>query len=234
MTRLLLTYPDYVLQLALLLHDPIYHSNRTRSGASQPILLIPGFLVGDWTLWVMAGWLLRLGYTPYLSGIDWNVRTPERTGELLVRRLVYIVEATGRPVTIVGHSLGGLLARFLGAACPELVRHVVAVGSPLHDSPQAVHPFLHHAFRVLQRLRKAGGRIQSHWPTFVATASSPLPTGIGSTAIFSTQDEIVDWRACVDPQGDNYQVRGRHLGLVVNREVYRLLADILGLLPRMP
>jgi hypothetical protein len=57
---------------------------------------------------------------------------------------------------------------------------------------------------------------------------------VGFTAIFSTQDEIVDWRACVDPQGDNYQVSGRHLGLVVNREVYRLLADILGSLPRVP
>jgi len=83
-----MTYPDYVLQLALLLHDPIYHSSRTRSGASQPILLIPGFLVGDWTLWVMAGWLRRLGHTPYLSGIDWNVRAPERTGELLAHRLM--------------------------------------------------------------------------------------------------------------------------------------------------
>jgi len=223
-----MTYPDYVLQLALLLRDPIYRSSRMRSGASQPILLIPGFLVGDWTLWVMAGWLHRLGYTPYLSGIDWNVRAPERTGELLALRLTYIVEATGRPVVIVGHSLGGLLARFLGAACPELVRHVVAVGSPLHDSPHAVHPFLRRAFRVLQRLRKAGGKVPSDWPNFVATVSAPLPTGIGSTAIFSTQDEIVDWRACVDPQGDNYQVRGRHLGLVVNREVYRLLAEILG------
>jgi hypothetical protein len=30
----------------------------------------------------------------------------------------------------------------------------------------------------------------------------------------------VDWRACVDPQGNNYQVSGRHLGLVVNREAF--------------
>ena len=228
-----MTYPDYVLQLALLLSDPIYRNSRRRSGVSQPILLIPGFLVGDWTLWVMAGWLRRLEHTPYLSGMDWNVRAPERTGELLVHRLIYIVGATGRPVVIVGHSLGGLLARFLGTACPELVRHVITVGSPLHDSPHVVHPFLHRAFHILQSLRKAGGKVPSDWPNFVATASAPLPTGIGSTAIFSTQDEIVDWRACVDPQGDNYQVRGRHLGLVVNREVYRLLADILGFIPRM-
>jgi len=223
-----MTYPDYVLQLALLLRDPIYRGSRMRSGASQPILLIPGFLIGDWTLWVMAAWRRRLGYRPYLSGINWNVRAPEQTGGILAQRLVYILEATGNPVTIVRHSLGGLLARFLGTAYPELVRHVVAVGSPLHGSPHAVHPFLHRAFHVLQSLRKARGKVPADWPTFVATVSAPLPSSIRTTTIFSTQDEIVDWRACVDPQGDNYQVRGRHLGLVVNREVYRLLAEILG------
>jgi hypothetical protein len=50
---------------------------------------------------------------------------------------------------------------------------------------------------------------------------------MGFTAVFSKQDEVVDWHTCVDPQGANWQVSGRHLGLVVNREVYRIIADTL-------
>ena len=69
-----------------------------------------------------------MGYLPYLSRIDWNVRAPERTGELLARRLIYIVKETGTPVIMVGHSLGGMLARSLGSyfpavIFPEVVRH---------------------------------------------------------------------------------------------------------------
>ena len=232
------SYPDYLFQLSLLLRDPIYRGNNVPRGTGQPILLIPGFLVGDWTLWVMAGWLRRLGYRPYLSGIDWNVRAPEHTGELLARRLLYIVRETGGPVIMVGHSLGGMLARSLSSyfpalSSPEVVRHVVALGSPLRDSSQAAHPFIRLAFLALQRLGTVARRVPPDLTSFSEKVSAPLPAGVGFTAIFSTQDEIVDWRACIDPQGDNYRVSGGHLGLVVNREVYWLLATILGAMPQV-
>ncbi|HKA52048.1 MAG TPA: hypothetical protein VKJ47_00150, partial [Candidatus Binatia bacterium] len=89
--QLVTSYPDYLLQLSLLLRDPVYRGGDVPRGAGQPILLVPGFLVGDWTFGVMAGWLRRLGYRPYLSGIDWNVRAPEHTADLLAQRLGYIV-----------------------------------------------------------------------------------------------------------------------------------------------
>jgi pimeloyl-ACP methyl ester carboxylesterase len=233
--QLIPSYQDYLFQLSLLLRDPIYRGSNVQRGAGQPILLIPGFLAGDWTFGVMARWLRRLGYRPYLSGIDWNVRAPERTGELLAQRLSYIVREAGTPVIMVGHSLGGMLARALGShfptvIFPEVVRHVVALGSPIHNSAHATHPFIRLAFIALHSLRKAPADL----PGFIEKVSAPLPAGVGFTAIFSTRDEIVDWRACVDPQGNNYQVSGGHLGLIVNREVYRLLAHILGSRPKVP
>ena len=230
---MLTPYSDYLFQLSLLLRDPIYRGSNVPRGSGQPILLVPGFLVGDWTLWVMARWLRRLGYRPYLSGIDWNVRAPELTGELLAQRLNYIVKETGGPVIMVGHSLGGMLARSLGSYFPapnfsEVVRHVIALGSPIHMSSRTAHPFIQFAFLILQDLRRAARKAPSDLLSFSEKVSAPLPMGVGFTAIYSTQDEVVDWRACVDPRGDNYQVSGRHLGLVVNREVYRLLGNILG------
>jgi hypothetical protein len=50
---------------------------------------------------------------------------------------------------------------------------------------------------------------------------------VGLTSIFSKEDEVVDWRACLDPWGEGHEVSGRHMGLVVNREVYRILAQVL-------
>jgi len=228
MWKLTTSYPDYCYQLARLLCDPVYRGNGIPGGNGEPVLLVPGFLAGDWTLKIMAGWLSRIGYRPYLSGIACNVRDPHRTGELLAQRLPYIVGETGSPVIIVGHSLGGILARFLGAHFPQLIRHVVALGSPIRNLPQAAHPFVGLAFLASQVLRKeVMGEAPPNLFGFIQSVSSPLPQRVGFTAIFSKQDEIVDWHACLDPQGDNLEVSGRHVGLIVNPQVYRMLASVL-------
>jgi|RhiMethySRZTD1v2_1073278.scaffolds.fasta_scaffold233355_1 pimeloyl-ACP methyl ester carboxylesterase len=175
----------------------------------------------------MAGWLHRIGHRPYLSGIMWNIHAPERTSALLALRLTSIVEEVQSPIILIGHSLGGVLARFLGASAPQYVHHVVTIGSPLSDTPHAVHPMIRGAFLFLHRLRNPRGRISPAQSHFAATASAPLPPGVEGTAIFSRDDEIVDWRVCRDPHGTNYEVPGRHLGLVVNRAVYRHLTTVL-------
>jgi len=218
------SYLDYCYQFARLLSDPVYRGNGAPKGRGEPVLLIPGFFAGDWTLRVMAGWLSRIGYRPYLSGIDWNVGLPNRTAELLGWRLAYIIKETRSPVVVVGHSLGGLLARFLGAHFPESVRHVIALGAPIHSPLQALHPFIQLTLHTLQIL---WGSVDDLAPKFAESVSSPLPQRVGFTAIFSTEDELVDWRSCLDPQEDNREVSGGHLGLVVNREVYRTLATVL-------
>jgi len=50
----------------------------------------------------------------------------------------------------------------------------------------------------------------------------------------SYEDDVVDWRSCVDEGGSNFQVRGKHVGLTVNREVYRLIAEILARRANLP
>lgn len=231
--QLTTSYLDHSFQLSALLRDPVYRGTNVPRGKGEPILLIPGFLAGDWTLGVMAEWLGRIGYRPYLSGIDWNVGCPNKTGELLGWRLAYIIRETGSPVVVVGHSLGGLLARFLGAHFSGAIRHAVALGSPIHGSLGATPPFVRLVFRTLRTLWRLADNAPPECGTpqcacgFSQRVSSPLPQGVGFTAIFSKRDEVVDWHACLDPQGDNQEVSGRHLGLVVNREVYRILAGIL-------
>ena len=196
--QLTTSYFEYLSQLSALLGDPIYCGTQVPRGKGEPVLLIPGFLAGDWTLMVMAGWLGRIGYRPYLSGIDWNVSCPNKTKKLLAWRLAHIVKETGTPIVVVGHSLGGLLARFLGANFPKSVCHVVALGSPIYGPLRATRPFVQLAFRTLRGLLGAVGDSTPECGSsrcacgFIQGISSPLPQGVGFTAIFSKRDEVVD------------------------------------------
>jgi len=233
---LMTSYPDYLTQLARLLADPVYRGQGVVQGKGQPVLLIPGFLAGDWSLLRMAGWLNRLGYRSYFSGIDWNVDCPNTTATKLAWRLEQLTTESVGPLAVIGHSLGGLLARFLGTNFPVQVCHVIALGSPLEVStPEHVHPMVHAAFRLLTPLRQRGNPAfrwcgsPSCTCRFAKTAFARLPSGVTLTSIFSKQDAIVDGQASVDPEGENIAVSGGHFGLVVNREVYRAVASTLAI-----
>jgi pimeloyl-ACP methyl ester carboxylesterase len=234
--RLATAYPDYLYQLSSLLCSSVYHGRQVQRGNGQPVLLIPGFFTGDWMMTLMAGWLNRLGYQAYFSGINWNVDCPNFTSELLGWRLDQIAQETESPITVIGHSLGGMLARSLSVNFPEQVSHAIAIGSPI-DGTLRVNPLVPFTFRVLQSVRS---RRKATSPTcgsdkcscqFAQTVSAVLPEGRKFTSIFTKQDEVVDWRACIDPQGANLEVSGRHVSLVVNPAVYRLLADLLAAPP---
>jgi len=227
-------YPDYLYQIARLLRDPVHRGEGLPRGDGQAVLLIPGFLAGDWSLLRMAGWLNRLGYRAYFSGIDWNVDCPNATAMKLQWRLEQFTTETLGPLVVIGHSLGGLLARFLGVNFPTAIRHVIALGSPLDVSdPDRVHPAVQSAFQLLAPLRRRSSpEFRSCGsPTctcrFATTAFDTLPSSVTMTSIYSTEDEVVDWQASVITDGDNIAVSGGHLSLIVNRDVYRAVAETL-------
>ena len=182
----------------------------------------------------MSRWLARIGYRPYLSGIDWNIGCPNRKLERLKWRVEMIVRESARPPVIIGHSLGGLLAHSLAARFPALVGHVIGLGSPV----RVERAVLHAEFRSALGAWRALWNALTHAPSKCGTTDcscalndrlAPVSCAehYGYSAIFSRGDEVIDWRTCVDPHGDNYEVSGRHCSLIVNAQVYRLLAAIL-------
>ena len=74
---------DFAHNLSCLLCDPVFYGAGVPNGDGSPVLLIPGFFAGDWSLSTLARWLSRIGYRPYLSGIDWNVGCPDEKSERL-------------------------------------------------------------------------------------------------------------------------------------------------------
>ncbi|RNI19472.1 lipase family alpha/beta hydrolase [Flexivirga caeni] len=219
-------------EYAGLLTSPVWRGVGVRDGRDRPVLLIPGFLAGDVSLVVLANWLQRTGYRPKLSGIVWNVGCAERYLPPLRRRLCALAERAGEPVVLVGHSRGGLLANALAGLEPGLVAKVVTLGSPLTDNLD-VAPLTAAAVagaRWVETARDPGARSRhcltsgclcSYRDGTESAATGPVPL----TCVASEDDGIVRPQSCVLPGAKVRWVRGSHLGLATNAQVYRILAD---------
>ena len=52
----------FYLEFLRLIRDPVFRGVDVPPGLRSPVLLIPGFLAGDWTLRTQHDWLQRVGY----------------------------------------------------------------------------------------------------------------------------------------------------------------------------
>jgi triacylglycerol lipase len=218
-------------EMSALLRDPVFRGRGVPRGDGRPVLLIPGFLSGDWSLTVLSNWLTRIGYKPHLSGILFNVQDSESLLAGLRHRLVQIESAAGSRVSLVGHSRGGLLAKVLSQRRPQSVEQVITLGAPLADTTDLAL-VTRHAVDVVKTANEiAYGRRLSAEGRFAHDLR--LPPAVPTTSIYTRSDDVVNFRSCLRPDIPAISVWGSHNGLLVNPEVYRLLGRLLAR-PRRP
>src|SRR3954471_15588320 len=99
------------LEAAALVRDPIFRGDGVADGRGRPVLLIPGFLAGDGSLSMMAGWLKRPAYRPSRAGIMRNVNCAGVLLPRLEQPLEPLVDRQGKRAAVVGQSRGGTLAK---------------------------------------------------------------------------------------------------------------------------
>lgn len=217
--------PVGVREFAALARDPIMRGRGVPRGDGRAVLLIPGFLSGDWSMLIMSNWLQRLGYTPFMSGINFNIQHSEHLIAGLRKRLAVVrAEADGR-VSLVGHSRGGVLAKVLSSRVPDSVEQVIGLGSPFADQFD-VAPMTSVAVGVLRTAgRVAYGRTFNAEGRFAHELRQP--PAVPTTSIYTKSDDVVNFRSCLRPDIPAISVWGSHNGLVVNPEVYRLLGRLL-------
>ena len=217
--------PLAVRELSALLRDPVFRGRGIPKGDGRPVLLIPGFLSGDWALQVLHNWLGRAGYKSHLSGILLNVQHSERVLPALGQKVAAIQKESGMRVSLVGHSLGGLMAKVLSQRKPDRIEQVVALGSPLANWTD-VRALTQTAVGVVKtgnelvygRRLAAEGRF---------TYDLKLAPAVPTTSIYTPTDDVVNFRSCLRPDIPALPVWGSHNGLLVNPEVYRLLGRLL-------
>jgi triacylglycerol lipase len=218
----------------LLLHaSPVYYGLGIPRGDGSAVVVIPGFLGSDFYLSHLHAWLGRVGYRAYLSGIGLNAECPN----LLIRhRLTETVdralkESGGRKLHLIGHSLGGIIARSVAAQRPDKVASVTTLGSPFRGT--VAHQSVLRAAATVRNhiLKDHGHAVLPDCYTarcmcdFVCSLKCEIPDHIAQTAIFTKDDGVVDWRYCVTGDADvDFEVPGTHIGLVYNASVYNVLA----------
>ena len=208
-----------------LLHDPVFAGVGVPAGRGRPVLLIPGFLGGDASLQVLQGWLRRASYRPDTSGISFNIQRSDALVAALAMRARELRTRSGQAVTVVGHSRGGLLGKVLADRYPDLFEQVITLGSPLAD-PYDVHPLTLAAAQVVYVLN-ARDRKERQLTERQFLADLAAPPRVPVTSLYSRSDGVVNWHACLRPDVEGIEVHGSHGGLVLNVEVYRLLARLL-------
>src|SRR4029079_2131554 len=115
-----------------------------------------------------------------------------RLSTVAVARLEEIHRASGRTVRLVGHSLGGIDAREIARAAPQLVRSVITVGSPFAGDLKS-----NYVWPMYESI--TGTRIAGLPPEFMESMTEPPP--VPSTAIYSRTDGVASWQSCIDHQG---------------------------------
>jgi pimeloyl-ACP methyl ester carboxylesterase len=223
------------LEAAALVRDPIFRGDGMADGRGRPVLLIPGFLAGDGSLSMMAGWLKRAGYRPSRAGIVANVNCAGVLLPRLEERLERLVDLQGKCAAVVGQSRGGTLAKVLAKRRPDLVAGVVGLGAPQLE-PLAVHPLVRLQVEAVSRLGSLGAPglfkrscldgecCSSFWEDLAA----PLADGVPLVSVYSKTDGVVDWRSCLDPHATELvEIRASHCGMAVSRAAWRALAAAL-------
>lgn len=193
------------------------------AGDGHAVLVLPGFMAGDESTRTLRRLLIDRGYEVEAWGLGRNIGPTPRVLASLDPMLARLHERSGRAVSIIGWSLGGIYARGLAARHPALVRNVIVMGCPMRLSALPDHTRLTNA----GRLYRAMGRRHSteDWlPPQVLDAPPPVPC----TSLYSMRDGVVPWRACLEfegPQAESIDVGGSHCGMGHNIDAIPVLLD---------
>lgn len=217
--------------------SPVFVGCGVPRGHGEPVVLVPGFLATDLSLVELHQWLSRIGYRPFFSNIGRNADCPNHLAGALVSTVRMARRETGQKVRLIGHSLGGMLARSVALDYPDDVAMVISMGSPFRDTVRA-NPVILAAADALRRNGRnsgPGGMGANIRPScfsghctcqFVKNMLAPEKYAMPHYAIFSKTDGVVEWESCIEEEAElNTEVQSTHIGMAFSSQVYKALGQ---------
>ena len=209
---------------------------RAPRGDGHPVMTLPGFGGADGSTALLRRQIARWGYQAHPWELGRNL-DPGRAGDMdavlefmrgvvgtIGIRLHRIHRRTGQRISLVGWSLGGLYARQLAAAYPDLVRQVVTLGTPFGDPRSTI------VWPIMQRMRKAPPPSEQDLQRWLEMAQVPIEVPL--SVIWSRSDGFVHPSIAVPrggPRTESIHVCSSHAGFGVNPLAYYVVADRLAL-----
>jgi pimeloyl-ACP methyl ester carboxylesterase len=186
-------------------------------GDGHPVIVFPGLGVSDFSTVPMRNFLRARRYDPHPWRQGFNFGPRQGVLEACVDHLKGLHSRTGRTVSLIGWSLGGVYARELAKQFPELVRCVITLGSPFGGHPRATN-----AWRFFELVSGQS----AHDPEVMAEIRRPPP--VPTTSIYSRTDGVVAWRCSLNPalpHTENIGLQASHVGMGLNPLTMYLIAD---------
>lgn len=223
------------------------HGRREHPAQGSPVIVLPGFGASDRLMAPLRRYLAQQGFVVEgwglgvnRAGLDlphrltdisegWDLPAKEqyrREGgvallcDRMVTRVAQAVERLGQPVTLVGWSLGGTIAREVARELPDAVRQVITLGSPVIGGPK---------YTAAARALQARG-LDLDWIEREVKRRDHRPIQQPIISIISRSDGIVSWSAAIDhisPRVRHVEIQGSHLGMAFNPTVWRLVVEAL-------
>lgn len=221
--------PSLLLTLAEVARLPVelgwsyaYQALRPRRAARtrRVVLVLPGFLATDAMTSRLRAALALDGHIVEPAGLGRMVGLTDAVLDGLLARVDELERTHGQPVTVIGWSFGGLLARWAAHQRPGLVEHVITLGSPWRANGEVTR-----ATGAFHRAAEKHG-ISDRALDVIETLRTPVPVPV--TALYSHTDGVVPWQACraeESPSTENIAVPSSHVGLVCNPLVLGVLQD---------
>lgn len=183
-----------------------------------PVMVLPGFLATDHTTLGLQRALAAAGCRVTGWSLGFNRGARADTIERIVDRLERF--SVGVPTLLIGWSLGGLFAREVAKARPDLVRGVVTLGSPFSGSLRA-----NNVWRLYERI--AGHPVDRLPIEADLGTKPPVPT----VAIWSGRDGVVapaSARGEPDQSDRRIEFRCTHMAFATSGPVIRQVVAIIG------
>ena len=197
-------------------------------GDGHPVLLLPGFMASESSLIGLKLMLQKKGYDVHTWGLGRNMGFRSKHANALPQKIRHLHFVTGKKVSLVGWSLGGVFSLYGAQNSLECVRSVITLGSPVSvdaegsKSPNAVKAL----YRLVSHRLGAGAHMmQPKAKEMRERRRLSIPT----SCLYSVSDGVVPpQEATIDGDPalhENIQVPGSHIGLGFNGIVLSIVAE---------
>lgn len=184
-------------------------------GNGEKIILIPGWKTGDKVMSPLKKYLQKTGYNADSWGLGVNNGNVEKYRDELILKIKK--DYAKDKVTLIGWSLGGLVARETARLIQDKVTNIITFGTPIVGGP---------------RYTIGSGSMDEHEIKRIENLTKELdksnPIAIPICAIFTKNDNFVSWPACIDKinkQTKHYEVTSTHTGLGINHDVFSIIVQ---------
>jgi len=194
--------------------------NLRNSLLSPEVLVIPGYFADDRFTYILRQFLTYAGAEAWGWGLGVNKGNVAELVALLTDKVQQMHGRTHEKIHIIGWSLGGVIAREIAREIPDKVEQVITMGSPIVGGPK------HTVFAG--RYLSKGYDLDEIAKT--VAERNQIPINVPLTMLFSKQDRIVAWEACIDHlnrHARHIEVQSPHMGMGISAEVFEVLVSLL-------